>query len=163
MRIITQNLFWALIYNAVCIPIAAGALYPAFGMTLDPMIGAAAMSVSSVTVVTNALRLKRFKFNAPISGSEKRQIKKTDQNGKGEEQMFGKTETYKLAVEGMMCEHCVAHVTAALKGLKGVESAEVSLDSASAVVKAKGVKEDDLRKAVKAAGYEVNGVEKAGE
>ena len=77
--------------------------------------------------------------------------------------MFGKTEVYKLAVKGMMCEHCVAHVTSALKGVKGVESADVSLDSASAEVKAKGVKEDDLKKAVKAAGYEVTAIEKAGE
>ncbi|MCR5264446.1 MAG: heavy metal translocating P-type ATPase, partial [Clostridiales bacterium] len=163
MRIITQNLFWALIYNAVCIPLAAGALYPAFGIMLNPMIGSAAMSVSSVTVVTNALRLKRFRFNIPIGKSEKKKLTKTCDKGKGEDQMFGKTEVYKLAVKGMMCEHCVAHVTSALKGVKGVESADVSLDSASAEVRAKGVKEDDLKKAVKAAGYEVTAIEKAGE
>ena len=157
MRIIRQNLFWALIYNAICIPIAAGALYPAFGLLLNPMFGSAAMSVSSVTVVTNALRLKRFKFNAPVKPS------KRNTHNKGDQTMFGKTETYKLSVKGMMCEHCVAHVTSALKGIKGVESAEVSLDSASAVVTAKGVKEDDFKKAVKAAGYEVTAVEKAGE
>lgn len=152
MRIISQNLFWALIYNAVCIPVAAGVLYPAFGILLNPMVGAAAMSLSSVTVVTNALRLKGFKFINPKSYENNKPI---DEN-KGVYEVFGKTTSVRLEISGMMCEHCVAHVKKALESVKGVTDVRVSLENNSAELKIKSsVKEDMLIKAVSDAGYTV--------
>ena len=152
IRIIRQNLFWALFYNAVCIPVAAGVLYPVLGWQLSPMLASAAMSLSSVTVVTNALRLKRISLH------------------KGEKDMFGlfgnkkKTapvltddapETQVLTVEGMMCPRCVAHVKEALEKVPGVRAAEVSLDAKTATVTAVGVTKEALANAIRAAGYEV--------
>ncbi|NLB15781.1 MAG: heavy metal translocating P-type ATPase, partial [Clostridiales bacterium] len=152
MRIISQNLFWALIYNAVCIPVAAGVLYPAFGILLNPMVGAAAMSLSSVTVVTNALRLKGFKFINPKSYENNKPI---DEN-KGVYEVFGKTTSVRLEISGMMCEHCIAHVKKALESVKGVTDVRVSLENNSAELKMKSsVKEDMLIKAVSDAGYTV--------
>ena len=141
IRIIKQNLFWALFYNAICIPVAAGALYPFFGWQLSPMLASAAMSFSSVCVVTNALRLRSI------------HIRK-----KGENTMFGKKElvTHVITVEGMMCMKCVAHVKAALEGVKGVKSVEVDLDAKTATVVApENVRLDKLVAAVTAAGYQV--------
>lgn len=144
MRNIRQNLFWAFFYNSIGIPIAAGAL-SGIGIMLNPMIGAAAMSFSSVCVVTNALRLRRFRMKQPenadnIEGSE---------NG-GENKM---TEIA-LSIDGMMCQHCVAHVKKALEGVDGVQSASVDLDSKSAVVTSDSDNSDALIAAVKEAGYE---------
>ena len=152
MRCIKQNLFWALCYNAVCIPLAAGLLYPAFGIALTPMIGSAAMSFSSVSVVLNSLRLRRVRLTAAKYNQPKR--KKTKQQE--EQEMFGKTKTVTFGVEGMMCKNCKAHVEKALLAVKGVKTAEAELESKSVTVLCKeSVTEEALKAAVTAAGYHV--------
>lgn len=141
VRIIKENLFWALIYNAVCIPIAAGVLSP-LGFTLSPMLASAAMSVSSVCVVLNSIRLRYKKIYI-------KQKEDTD--------MFGKTKTVSFTVEGMMCNNCKAHVEKALLAVKGVKSAEAVLDTNLVTVTAKeSVTDDALKAAVVAAGYKVS-------
>ena len=136
MRIVKENLFWAFFYNCIGIPLAAG-VFAFAGVTLNPMIASAAMSLSSLFVVTNALRLVRFK---------KKTGTKPDQ---GENVM-----TKKFKVEGMMCQHCVAHVKTALEGVEGVEKADVNLKKKSAVVTlAKDVPAETLIAAVTEAGY----------
>ena len=165
MRNIKENLFWALFYNAICIPIAAGVLYPAFGMKLSPMVGAFAMSFSSVFVVTNALRLRFFRPKAGaktmLSGPSAKEecniesIMLSDDNKKGEKIMV-KT----VNVEGMMCQHCVKHVHDALVKVEGVKNADVSLENKCAKVEYEGnVTDDALKAAVTDAGYEVTGIE----
>ncbi len=159
LRIIKQNLFWALFYNAICIPVAAGLFYPLFGWQLSPMLASAAMSFSSVCVVTNALRLRKVPLHAPtknscpIPNSQSNQI-----NQKGDDTMlFGKkakAETYKIGVEGMMCPRCVAHVTDALKAVSGVSDVQVSLEEKTATVTATSPREK-LVEAIVKAGYEV--------
>ncbi len=151
---IRENLFWALIYNTICIPIAAGVLYPAFNVALSPMIASAAMSFSSIFVVLNSLRLKiknigfeNKKINCPCENN-KSEIQKEDDD------MFGKNKTVNFSVEGMMCEHCKAHVEKALLDVKGVKSATADLASKSVTVVVKdSVSEDTLKAAVVAAGY----------
>ncbi len=134
---IKENLFWAFFYNVLGIPLAAGVFTPIFGWTLNPMFAAAAMSLSSFCVVTNALRLNFIKL-------EKKQ----------------KTEVKKMTVkiEGMMCGHCKAHVEEAIGKVAGVESYEVSLEKKQAVIKGNPSKEA-ITAAIKAAGYEVTGIE----
>ena len=142
LRNIRQNLFWAFFYNAVGIPVAAGVLYPAFGITLNPMIGAACMSLSSVCVVSNALRLRRWKpqeFTTSQMTTEKNE----------EEATMTKT----MTIEGMMCTHCSGRVEKALNALPGV-SATVNLEAKTATVTG-DVSDEILRKAVTDAGYEV--------
>ncbi|MBP5314032.1 MAG: heavy metal translocating P-type ATPase, partial [Eggerthellaceae bacterium] len=158
MRIIKQNLFWALIYNAICIPIAAGCFAFA-GLILNPMIAAAAMSMSSLCVVTNALRLRGFKGEHTFGVSKERNTKDeapsvvgatiTDITNNDKEGVMD----IRLNVEGMMCMHCVAHVKQALEAVQGVESAEVDLDGKCALVRGKDLVADELIKAVEAAGY----------
>ena len=155
MRTIRQNLFWALFYNAICIPVAMGALAP-LGITLNPMIGAAAMGFSSVFVVSNALRLRTWKPQEGESKQTEVKVASADTQDKasveaeGEEDMKEK----KLNVEGMMCEHCVAHVTKALEGVKGVKNVRVSLDEGTAVLDAGLLVSDKaLIAAVEDAGY----------
>lgn len=173
MRTIKQNLFWALVYNAVCIPVAAGAL-SSWGVNLNPMIAAAAMSLSSVCVVTNALRLRgwrpRFatRSNAARSaegpraanGAARESIEKPAETGKetGADAPGGKETTMEktLRVEGMMCQHCVAHVKKALEGVDGVEEAVVDLDAGTATAKmSEDVPDQVLAAAIVEAGYEV--------
>ena len=160
MRNIKQNLFWALFYNAICIPVAAGVLSP-WGVTLNPMIGAAAMGFSSVFVVSNALRLRTWKpseraaseatpaaevavsvesvAGAPAPATERREP----------------TMTKTLNVTGMMCQHCVAHVKKALEGVDGVSAVDVNLEAGTATVEAAdSVTDEDLVAAVVDAGYE---------
>ena len=164
MRNIKQNLFWALFYNAVCIPVAAGALVWA-GVTLNPMIGAAAMGFSSVFVVGNALRLRTWKpGNIAARAAEDSTVStevsvrkniKVPTNGcsanEGKENMMTKT----LKVEGMMCQHCVKHVSEALRGVDGVTSVEVSLEAGTATVTCgDDVVDEALLAAVRAADYE---------
>ncbi len=193
MRNIKQNLFWALIYNVICIPVAAGALSFA-GVTLNPMIAAAAMSCSSVCVVSNALRLRGWK---PVVLGEVASALKPDaapdaasgaalaseagvptmdgpsaEDSDGSPVSAGHSEEVqtvkpkeiimekKLSVEGMMCQHCVAHVKKALEGIEGVEEAVVDLDSNSATAKLSAdVADQVLVDAIVDAGYEAKVVE----
>ena len=193
MRNIKQNLFWALIYNVICIPVAAGALSFA-GVTLNPMIAAAAMSCSSVCVVSNALRLRGWK---PVVLGEVASALEPDvapdaasgavlaseagvptmdgpsaEDGDGSPVSAGHSEEVqtvkpkeiimekKLSVEGMMCQHCVAHVKKALEGIEGVEEAVVDLDSNSATAKLSAdVADQVLVDAIVGAGYEAKVVE----
>ena len=152
IRNIRENLFWAFIYNAIGIPVAAGILYPALGLTLNPMIAAAAMSLSSVCVVTNALRLRLWK--GPVCPVTEEKTTKENQTEKQEETGMNRT----LTIEGMMCAHCAAHVESALNALPGV-STHVDLEKKTAAVTAgPEVTDDMLRKAVKDAGYKVTAI-----
>ena len=151
LKNIKENLFWAFFYNLIGIPIAAGVLYVPFGIKLSPMIGAAAMSLSSVCVVLNALRLNRLrlKHKADVASREAETI----DDSRKEDQMKNVVE---LKIEGMMCTHCEARVKAALEGVSGVESAEVSHEKNSAsVVCGETVNKEALVKAVEDAGYTV--------
>lgn len=167
VRNIHMNLFWAFFYNVLGIPLAAGVLYPAFQLRLSPMIGSAAMSLSSVCVVTNALRLRFFKRKgtplveksalaleashtdtdnqtAPVA-----EIPQEPENEKGSSEM-----KKVLTVEGMMCAHCQAHVQKALAGVEGVTEAVVDLESKKATVTlAQDVADQALLDAVTEAGY----------
>ena len=147
LRNIHENLFWAFFYNLIGIPLAAGAFISLFGWEMNPMFGAAAMSLSSFCVVSNALRLNFFDLY-----SDHRDRKK--KNRKKEKETMEKT----LKIEGMMCMHCSGRVQKALEAIDGVESAAVSHESGTAVVKlSKAVADDVLKKAVVDAGYEVVG------
>ena len=171
IRNIKENLFWAFFYNSIGIPLAAGVLYPLFQIKLNPMFGAAAMSLSSVCVVSNALRLRWVKLHdAKKTQSEPHQdvaastiadinqhnaldnnIKSTN-NDKGESTM-----TTTISIEGMMCAHCQAHVEKALKEVAGVTEVAVSLENKNAVVTGDASVEA-LKQAVVDAGYEVTDV-----
>lgn len=147
IRCIKQNLFWALIYNAICIPVAAGALYPLFEISLSPMIASAAMSFSSVCVVLNSIRLRYKKIY-------ENDIKINDLQE--DEEMFGKKVTIEFGVDGMMCGKCREHVENALKTVSGVKKADVSLeDKKVKVVAAEKVTEQQLKDAVVKAGYKI--------
>lgn len=171
IRNIKENLFWAFFYNSIGIPLAASVLYPLFQIKLNPMFGAAAMSLSSVCVVSNALRLRWVKLHdAKKTQSEPYQdvvastiadinqhnaldnnIKSTN-NDKGESTM-----TTTISIEGMMCAHCQAHVEKALKEVAGVTEVTVSLENKNAVVTGDASVET-LKQAVVDAGYEVTDV-----
>lgn len=171
IRNIKENLFWAFFYNSIGIPLAAGVLYPLFQIKLNPMFGAAAMSLSSVCVVSNALRLRWVKLHdAKKTQSEPHQDvvastiadinqhnaldnnKKSTNNDKGESTM-----TTTISIEGMMCAHCQAHVEKALKEVAGVTEVTVSLENKNAVVTGDASVET-LKQAVVDAGYEVTDV-----
>jgi cation transport ATPase len=160
MRNIRQNLFWALIYNSLGIPLAAGVFYPLLGWQLNPMFAAAAMSLSSFCVVTNALRLNLFKCEDGSDGSDGL----ADSESK---EITDKTETSRevknvkkvMKIEGMMCSHCTGTVTKVLNAIDGV-SAEVSLeDKCAYITLSKDVSIEALKAAVENAGYEVISVE----
>ena len=186
LRNIHENLFWAFAYNALLIPMAAG-LYP--GIEMNPMWGAAAMSLSSFTVCMNALRLNLFKVH---NASRDRAMKKRalseahtaepagtsatgmaaaagtnlccnaaeDKNDTNEMNKEDKRMTETVKIDGMMCNHCEMHVKKALEALDGVESAEASHEKKQAILKlSREVPEDEIRKAVKDAGYEFVGIE----
>lgn len=150
MRNIRQNLFWALIYNSLGIPLAAGLFYPIFQWQLNPMFGAAAMSLSSVCVVTNALRLNLFK---PLRNNEN-VSENSNISEKTEEITMKKT----MYIDGMMCSHCTGMVSKLLNAVEGV-SAEVSLENKCAYLEISGdVSEELLTKTIVDAGYEVKGI-----
>lgn len=151
MRNIKMNLFWAFFYNILGIPLAAGLFFPAFGLRLTPMVGSAAMSVSSLCVVTNALRLRFFK-------SKFNKAKNTDPVNNAESQKKGYDNMTKtIKVEGMMCPRCEAHVVKALTAIDGVDSAVASHENNTATVTlSKDVADDVLIKAIVDEGYEAS-------
>ena len=150
LRNIHENLFWAFIYNVIGIPLAAGIWYPLFGWKLNPMFGAAAMSLSSVCVVTNALRLNWFRMK---DATRDRKIKTRK---KQEEMTMEKT----MKIEGMMCGHCEAAVKKALESLEGVEEAIVSHEEGTAVVSMTNeVSDDVLTQTVEDKDYKVTEIE----
>lgn len=145
IRNIKENLFWAFFYNSLGIPLAAGALYPAFGIQLSPMIGAAAMSLSSVFVVTNALRLRFFKAT-PVTQSVQEIIET-------EEEIIMETV---IKVNGMMCPHCKARVESVCKAVTGTVDAVVDLQQKQVTVTG-NAKVEELKRVITEAGYEVVG------
>ena len=163
IRNIKQNLFWAFFYNAIGIPIAAGIFYPAFQLKMNPMLGALAMSFSSVFVVSNALRLRWFKAKHTAAAAPKTVSSPSDSgveiannqtmasnNEKGETNM-----EKVISIEGMACMHCVNHVQQALSAVPGVKEAKVDLESKSATVSVDGsVTDAALKAAVDEAGYQ---------
>ena len=169
LKNIKENLFWALIYNVTCIPLAAGILYPAFGIKLSPVIGAAAMSLSSVCVVMNALRLRFFKpdHGAEISAEQTATAVSSDRKDheaadSAAAQPVQEKEAIRmektLKIEGMMCAHCQKHVHDALAKMDGVTDVTVDLEGGKADVKAThDISEDDFRKVIEDAGYELVG------
>ena len=147
LRNVRENLFWAFFYNILGIPVAAGVLYPAFGLLLSPMIGAAAMSLSSVCVVTNALRLRFFK---PRPAEPSASPDEAPEAAKAP----AAAQTRVLRVDGMMCQHCKARVEQALSAVPGVAGAEVDLSAGTASITARpDVRDEALEQAVSAAGY----------
>ena len=152
LRNIHENLFWAFIYNTIGIPLAAGVFIPLLGWQLNPMFAAAAMSLSSFSVVTNALRLNFFRMH----DSKRDHTNKTKSTTKKETKPMKKT----LKIEGMMCEHCEMHTKKALEALDGVTSAEVSHKTGTAVVTlSKDVSDDILKQTVTKQGYEVTDIQ----
>ncbi|MCI7149930.1 heavy metal translocating P-type ATPase, partial [bacterium] len=152
LKNIHENLFWAFFYNTVGIPLAAGVWIPVFGLKLNPMFGAAAMSLSSFCVVTNALRLNLFRMYD--AGKDKKIKKKKTK--KVEEKSMEKT----MKIEGMMCGHCEARVKKCLEKLPEVDVAEVSHEAGTAVVKLNAeISDDVLRKTVEDQDYQVISVE----
>ena len=181
IRNIKENLFWAFFYNSIGIPLAAGVLYPAFGIRLNPMFGAAAMSLSSLFVVGNALRLRGFKAgergpaheaeaedgaaeaweNAETgenleAGENACPGQEIEKNNKIEEKQEERSMNKTMIIEGMMCAHCTGRVQKALEAVEGVESVVMSLEEKSAVLTLSSKVEDEaLKAAVAEAGYEV--------
>ena len=154
LRNIHENLFWAFIYNVIGIPLAAGAYIYAFGWTLNPMFGAAAMSLSSFCVVTNALRLNLF--DPFVKGNDK-----PLKNALGHEPLLIKEDKHnmEITVKGMMCAHCEAHVKEALEKISGVEEATANHEANLVTLKTSSdVAEADLKAAVEGAGYEFCGI-----
>ena len=152
LRNIHENLFWAFFYNVIGIPLAAGIWVPVFGWKLNPMFGAAAMSLSSFCVVTNALRLNLFRMH-DASKDKKRKAKA---NSRKEKKNMTKT----MKIEGMMCGHCEAAVKKALEAVAGVEAAEVSHEAGTAVVTLNAeVADEVLKKAVEDKDYKVTGIQ----
>ncbi|MBQ4617370.1 MAG: heavy metal translocating P-type ATPase [Clostridia bacterium] len=147
LRVIKQNLFWAFIYNVIGIPLAAGVFIPLFGWSMNPMFGAAAMSLSSVCVVSNALRLNRLKFQ-----QNKKASVATEASNTKESTIMKKT----MKIEGMMCMHCSGRVQKVLAALDGVESAVASHENGTAVVTLSTPVDDDVLKiTVENEGYKV--------
>ena len=145
IRNIKQNLFWAFFYNVVCIPIAAGVLYPGLGIRLTPMIGSAAMGLSSVFVVFNALRLKFFK---PEEYTVQEDNKTEDKEDKKMER--------EITIEGMSCQHCVKAAAKALSSIEGVSDVKVDLETKKAVFTAdESVTDDMIKEVISEEGYEV--------
>ncbi len=184
IRNIKQNLFWAFFYNAIGIPLAAGVWYPLFGIKLNPMFGAAAMSLSSVFVVGNALRLRGFKSgfakkilaatgsedmaSGSAKGSEGMASGSAKESAESEMRVAAETQkqeseekkmTKVITIEGMMCGHCTGRVQKALEEVAGVSAVTMSLENKTATVELNGeVTDQALTAAVTEAGYEVKGI-----
>lgn len=151
LRNIHENLFWAFFYNIIGIPLAAGLWYPLFGWKLNPMFGAAAMSLSSFCVVTNALRLNLFRVYDASRDKKYHRKKKKEKENKAMEKT--------MEIKGMMCGHCEARVKKTLEGIAGVEEAIVSHENGTAVVKmSTEIADDVLKTAVEAQDYEVTAI-----
>ncbi len=158
LKNIHENLFWAFFYNCIGIPLAAGVLYPAFGLSLNPMFGAAAMSLSSFCVVSNALRLNLCRIH---DGRKDKKIKHpVVQTAVKENKEETKTMTKTLKIEGMMCGHCEAHVTKALMALEGMTEVKASHETNTAVVTMdREIPEEILKKTVEDCDYKYLGME----
>ena len=158
LRNIRQNLFWAFIYNIICIPLAAGVYYPAFGLKLNPMIGAAAMSLSSFSVVTNALRLNLLNMDDSSKDKKAEGIAK-DKIAQIADEKEQTLIQLSLSVEGMMCMHCENHVKKALEAVEGVEEAAASHEENKAeVFLSQHVDVTRLADAIAEAGYVYKGI-----
>lgn len=157
MTNIRQNLFWAFFYNVICIPLAAGIFYPTFGLKLSPMIGAAAMSMSSVCVVLNALRLRHFTVERSTPSADvPRSVEVRTEHLPLEISKEATQMQTTFKVNGMMCKHCQKHVHDALAKMDGVTAVEVSLEDNSATVTAtREISMDDFAKVIDDAGYEL--------
>ena len=154
IKIIKENLFWAFFYNIILIPVAAGVLYPRYGITLNPMFAALAMSISSVFVCLNSLRLRNFKAEE----ESKEEIK--EENILVKENKMSELNKMIVKVDGMSCQNCAKHVTEALESVAGVKEVNVDLDNKEANVEFFGsVDENEISKAVSEAGYEYKGIE----
>ena len=159
MRNIKMNLFWAFFYNCIGIPIAAGAFYLSHGLKLNPMLGAAAMSLSSVCVVTNALTLNFFKEkNNKSTSIEEKQIHESKQLvnelNKGEDNMENITK--EIIIEGMQCNHCKMTVEKVLNAIDGVTKTEVNLENKSAIIEStKEIDNGTIKEVIEEAGFEV--------
>ena len=158
IRNIKENLFWAFFYNSIGIPLAAGILYPMFGLKLNPMFGAAAMSLSSVCVVANALRLRNFKETQKAAKETVREAAKEADN-KNASQNISKEEikmTKTIIIEGMSCGHCTARVQKALEALEGITAVTMSLEQKSAEITLdQEISNQLLTQTITDAGYEV--------
>ena len=158
---IKENLFWAFFYNVLMIPVAAGVMQPLIGLKLNPMIGAACMSLSSICVCLNAIRLMGVNLNKGIETDKSAGVTEDSDKEACKCDIINEDSTAKentmisFGVEGMMCAHCKKRVEDALKAIEGVVSAEADLDAKKVTVEADGVSEETLKAAVKDAGYEV--------
>ena len=161
LRNIHENLFWAFFYNVIGIPLAAGIWYPLFGLKLNPMFGAAAMSLSSFCVVTNALRLNLFQMYDASKDKKKKQSRPHDESHADHKEKKEKSAMTKtMKIEGMMCGHCEARVKKTLEGIEGVTEAVVSHEKGTAVVTLeKEVADSVLKEAVEAQDYKVVSVQ----
>lgn len=159
IKIIKENLFWAFFYNIIGIPLAAGLLYPAFGLKLSPMFGAFAMSFSSIFVCLNSLRLKKFKANFENEEKIKEEIQK-EKNKNIKEKKMNELNKMIVKINQMSCNHCKNRVEEILKNISGIENAEVNLDEKLAEVDYFGaIDENEIKEKINDAGYEFVGIE----